>query len=61
MVLHVVTRVVCARPAGSTSAQAAERLGFERIHFPDAPGLQGFAAAILDALEGRPASAPAAG
>ncbi|KAK9840769.1 hypothetical protein WJX81_003555 [Elliptochloris bilobata] len=43
---------------GSTSARAAERLGFERVYFPDAPGLEGFVASIMDALDSKPLAAP---
>ncbi|CAK0733830.1 hypothetical protein CVIRNUC_000340 [Coccomyxa viridis] len=36
---------------GSTTAQAAERLGFEKVYFPDAPGVEGFVHAIVEALQ----------
>ena len=37
--------------AGSTTAQAAEKLGFEKVYFPDAPGVEGFVNAIVAALK----------
>lgn len=37
--------------AGSTTAQAAEKLGFEKVYYPDAPGVGGFVDAIVEALE----------
>jgi uroporphyrinogen-III synthase len=37
--------------AGSTTAQAAEKLGLKKIYFPDAPGLEGFVESIVEALE----------
>ena len=37
--------------AGSTTAQAAEKLGLSKVYFPDAPGLEGFVESIVEALE----------
>ena len=37
--------------AGSTSAQAAERLGLKRVYYSESPGLDGFIESILEALE----------
>ena len=37
--------------AGSTSAQAAERLGLQRVFWPESPGLEGFVDSIAEALE----------
>lgn len=39
---------------GSTSAKAAHALGYSSIYWPDAPGLDGFVAAITDALDNAP-------
>jgi len=39
---------------GSTSAKAAHELGYSSIYWPDAPGLDGFVAAINDALGNAP-------
>ncbi|KAL3159027.1 hypothetical protein ABBQ32_011027 [Trebouxia sp. C0010 RCD-2024] len=35
---------------GSTTAIAAEKQGFQRLYFPDQPGIKGFVSAIIDAL-----------
>lgn len=35
---------------GSTTAIAAEKQGFQRVYFPDQPGIEGFVSAITDAL-----------
>ena len=35
---------------GSTTAIAAEKQGFQRVFFPDQPGIEGFVSAITDAL-----------
>ena len=35
---------------GSTTAIAAEKQGFQQVFFPDQPGIEGFVAAIQDAL-----------
>ena len=35
---------------GSTSATAAEKLGYTRIFFPKLPGIEGFVSSIEDAL-----------
>jgi len=37
--------------AGSTTAQAAEKQGLQKVYFPAAPGLDGFVDAIVRALE----------
>jgi len=37
--------------AGSTTAEAAEKQGLQKVYFPDAPGLDGFVDAIARALE----------
>ena len=37
--------------AGSTTAQAAEKMGLRKVYFPDAPGLEGFVESIVEALE----------
>ena len=37
--------------AGSTSGQAAERLGLKRVYYSESPGLDGFVESILEALE----------
>jgi len=42
-------RVAC---IGQTSALAAVRLGLRRVHYPDAPGLDGWAQAVQQALRG---------
>ena len=45
---------------GSTTAIFAEKQGFEHVHFPEQPGIDGFVSAILEALDsvkGRPVSA----
>lgn len=41
------TAVAC---IGSTTAIAAEKQGFQQVYFPDQPGIEGFVAAITDAL-----------
>jgi len=44
---------------GSTTATAARAAGFDRVHFPDAPGLAGFVESIVEALAaGEVAAAP---
>ncbi|BDA51009.1 probable uroporphyrinogen-III synthase [Coccomyxa sp. Obi] len=42
---------------GSTSANAAEKLGLKRIYYPDSPGLEGFVTSIMEALEAAEPSA----
>lgn len=37
--------------AGSTTAEAAEKQGLQKVYFPEAPGLDGFVDAIVRALE----------
>jgi uroporphyrinogen-III synthase len=39
---------------GETSATACSAAGLERIHFPDAPGVDGWVEAVADALRGAP-------
>jgi uroporphyrinogen-III synthase len=39
---------------GETSASAAAAAGLRRVHFPDAPGVEGWAAAVEAALQGAP-------
>lgn len=35
---------------GETSAQAAKKVGFKRVHYPDRPGLDGWVTAVADAM-----------
>jgi uroporphyrinogen-III synthase len=47
-------RVGTAAPAaciGETSAAACREAGFRRVYWPDSPGIDGWAAAVLDALK----------
>ena len=44
-------RAIRVHVAGSTTAQAAERLGLEKVYFPEAPGVEGFVDAIVEALK----------
>lgn len=37
---------------GSTSARAAEKLGLQRIYYPEEPSIENFVKSILEALEG---------
>ncbi|KAK9804422.1 hypothetical protein WJX72_011920 [[Myrmecia] bisecta] len=37
---------------GSTSARAAEKLGFSRVFYPEQPGMEGFVTSIVEALQG---------
>eukprot|EP00884_Botryococcus_braunii_P001953 jgi/Botrbrau1/11759/Bobra.0195s0084.1 len=36
---------------GSTSAQAASKLGYSEVYFPSQPGIEGFVTSIMEALE----------
>jgi uroporphyrinogen-III synthase len=38
---------------GETSARACAAAGLERVHFPEAPGIDGWAEAVVEALAGR--------
>lgn len=35
---------------GSTTAIAAEKQGFQNVHYPEQPGIEGFVTAVTDAL-----------